>query len=64
MTTEHDKQDAHQKASASAENAPRVTYTPHPDVTPEAEIRALALVYKYVIKCAEGKKASAVGDDG
>jgi hypothetical protein len=51
VTTEHDNQDAaHQKASASAKDVSRVTYTPHPDVTPEAEIRALALVYKYVLE--------------
>jgi hypothetical protein len=64
VTTEHDKKDAHQKASESAKDAPRVSYTPHPDATPEAEIRALALVYKYVLECAERKKASEAGDDG
>lgn len=64
MTAEHDKQDAHQRASASADNAPRATYTPHPDVTPEAEIRALALVYKYVLECTERKETPEAGDDG
>jgi transposase len=64
VTIEHDKQDAHQKASASSKDAPRVTYTPHPDATPEDEIRVLALVYKYVLECAEPKKAPEAGDDG
>jgi len=64
VTTEHDKKDAHQKASASSKDAPRVTYTPHPDATPDAEVRVLALVYKYVLEGAERKKAPKVGDDG
>jgi hypothetical protein len=63
VTTEHDKQDTHREASASAKDAPRVAYTPHPDATPEAEVRVLALVYKYVLECAERKKASEDDDD-
>ena len=65
MTAEHDKQDAtHQEASASAKDVLGVTYLPHPDATPEAEVRVLALVYKYVLECTERKEVPEAGDDG
>jgi hypothetical protein len=28
-------------------------YTLRPEVTPEAEVRVLALAYKYILECAE-----------
>jgi hypothetical protein len=28
---------------------PRITYTPRPDATPEAELNALANIYRYVL---------------
>ncbi len=36
--------------------SPRITYTPHPDVTPEAEKDALAAVYRLLLDktCASG----------
>ncbi len=46
---------------------PVVAYVPSPDVTPEAEISALASVYKFVLDCHAKKNAASVtstdGDD-
>ncbi len=46
---------------------PVVAYVPRPDVTPEAEISALASVYKFVLDCHAKKNAAGVtstnGDD-
>jgi hypothetical protein len=42
-------------------NEPHIEYHPRPDATPEAELRVLALVYKYVLECAEHKKAYEAG---
>ena len=45
---------------------PTVTYTPLPDTKPETEVRTLANVYSYVLRCAN-KNAPGVtstkGDD-
>ena len=30
---------------------PRITYTPRPDVTPQAELDTLASVFRYVLDC-------------
>jgi hypothetical protein len=30
-------------------DSPRLTYTPHPDATPEAQLKVLANVYRYVL---------------
>jgi hypothetical protein len=38
--------------------APRITYAPRPDATPEAELNALVNAYAYLIK-AHGKKTAA-----
>ena len=32
-------------------SSPRITYTPHPDATPEAELEALANIYRFVLDC-------------
>jgi hypothetical protein len=37
-------------------SSPRVTYTPRPDVTPEAELSALAAVYKFVLFDSQASK--------
>ena len=37
---------------------PSITYAPRPDATPEAEIGALANVYRYVLDCRAKKKAA------
>lgn len=43
---------------------PRITYTPRPDATPEAEQSALAAVYRLVISHAQEKEANRpVGPD-
>jgi hypothetical protein len=35
-----------------------ITYLPHPDATPESELRVLASVYAYLIKNHHSKKAA------
>jgi hypothetical protein len=35
---------------------PRVTYTPHPDTAPEAELSALAAIYKLVLSNSQAKR--------
>jgi hypothetical protein len=30
-------------------DSPRLTYSPHPDTTPEAEVNALASVYRFLL---------------
>ncbi len=37
-------------------NSPRITYTPRPDATPEGELNALAVVYRFILCCAAKKK--------
>jgi hypothetical protein len=65
VSVEHDKQGVvYGEANATAKDALRLTYTPHQDTTPEDEIRALALVDRYILECAEREKAPGVGDDG
>jgi hypothetical protein len=39
-------------------DSPRMTYTPHPDTPPEAELDALATVYKFILDCHAKKKAA------
>ena len=36
----------------------RISYTPRPDVTPEAELNVLAGVYKFVLEASRKKKGS------
>ena len=46
-------------------NGARIIYTPRPDVTPEAEISALATVYRFILDCharKEGGPATAPDD--
>ena len=38
--------------------SPRITYTPRPDTTPEAELTALAAVCKFVLDCRAKKEAA------
>ena len=43
-------------------DAPSITYTPRPDVTPEAELDALASIYSLCLrKYRECKKATGLG---
>jgi hypothetical protein len=39
-------------------NSARINYTPRTDATPEAELNALAAVYKLVLNCHDKKKAA------
>ena len=47
--------------------APRITYAPRPDATPEGELNALASVYRFILDCHAKPKAVGVtstnGDD-
>jgi hypothetical protein len=45
-------------ASQSAMDSPRITYTPRPDATPEAELNVLANVYRFILDC-HAKKIAA-----
>ncbi|MCD6054086.1 MAG: hypothetical protein K0Q96_1278 [Rubrobacteraceae bacterium] len=36
--------------------SPRITYTPHPDATPEAELCALAAIYTLVLSNSQAKR--------
>jgi hypothetical protein len=36
----------------------RISYTPHPDATPETELDALAWVYKFILERHKSKKAA------
>lgn len=40
----------------------RVTYTPRPDATPEAELNALAQIYKFVLAKQEAAGRAAPND--
>ncbi len=48
-------------------SVPRITYVPHPDATQEAELNALASVYRFILNCRAKKNAAVVtstnGDD-
>jgi hypothetical protein len=48
-------------------SAPRITYVPRPDATQEAELNALASVYKFILDRRAMKNAAGVtstnGDD-
>ena len=35
----------------------RITYAPYPDATPEAELDALASVYRFVLDCGDARRA-------
>ena len=39
-------------------NSPRITYTPRPDATPEAELSVLANVYRFILNCHAKKLAT------
>jgi hypothetical protein len=39
-------------------SAPRITYVPRPDATPESELDALAAVYAFVLEAHAKKKAA------
>jgi hypothetical protein len=41
-------------------SAPRITYTPRLDTTPEREVAALASVYQFILDAAAKKKAVGV----
>lgn len=47
-------------------SAPRISYTPRSDATPEGEIAALASVYRLILGCHAKKKGTRPGapDDG
>jgi hypothetical protein len=38
--------------------SPRITYIPHPDTAPEAELSALVAVHKFVLDCRAKKEAA------
>ena len=38
----------------------RITYAPRPDATPEAELDALASVYRFVLDCGDARRADAM----
>ena len=43
-------------------SSPRITYTPHPDASPESEISALVAAYRFIIfDCDGGKKGARPG---
>jgi hypothetical protein len=48
-------------------SAPRITYLPRPDATQEAELNALASVYRFILDSSAKKNAAGVtstnGDD-
>ena len=37
---------------------PRITYTPHPDASPESELDVLANIYAYLIRTRDSKRAA------
>ena len=39
-------------------DSPRMTYTPRPDATPEAEVNVLANVYRFILDCLAKKEAA------
>jgi hypothetical protein len=41
-------------------SAPRITYVPRPDATQEAELNALASVYRFILDCRAKKNAAGV----
>lgn len=41
----------------------RLTYTPHPDATPESERDTLTAVYAFILRCQEQKAAEQSGQD-
>jgi hypothetical protein len=48
-------------------SAPRISYIPRPDATPEAELNVLASVYRFILNCRAKENAAGVtstnGDD-
>jgi hypothetical protein len=51
-------------ARGSASDGSRLVYVPRGDATPEAELAALTAVYRFVLECAQRRKANEAGDDG
>lgn len=48
-------------------SSPRITYTPHPDATPEDELTALANIFAFVLRCDQEREKggpSTAPDDG
>jgi hypothetical protein len=43
-------------AEEDAMSSPRITYTSHPDATPQAELNVLANVYRFILDCHARKK--------
>jgi hypothetical protein len=44
-------------------HTPRIVYIPRPDATPEAELKALAVVYRFIlVDCHAKKMAARPGD--
>jgi hypothetical protein len=41
-------------------SSPRVTYVPRPDAAPEAELDALASVFRFVLDCGDAHRADAM----
>lgn len=39
-------------------SSPRITYSARPDATPEAELDALAAVYRFILDCRVKKEAA------
>jgi hypothetical protein len=37
---------------------PQITYTPHPDASPESELDVLANIYAYLIRTHDSKRAA------
>lgn len=64
MPTNRDKQDAPRGANASSSDGSRLVYIPRPDATPEGELAALALIYRFLVECAQCRKAAEAEDDG
>ncbi len=60
---ETNAQNAKERPPRRADSAPRVTYVPRADATPEGELAALASVYAFVIQAQERKKAAASLDE-
>lgn len=60
---ETNAQNAKGSPPREADSAPRVTYAPHLDATPEGELAALASVYRFVLDRHEAKKAAGTDED-
>ena len=45
-------------------SAPRVTYVPRPNATQEAQLNALACVYRFIVDCRAKNAAGVTSTDG